>query len=362
MLGQLGMATGYLSIFLMPLLLLVGVRLDQPYLAFGVALLVFPLARGIFGAYRHQTAILWHEGVATFLDRLPVVYGIVLATCVLLVIGLIDAGAASTPTAAVGIGLSLWMTMLFATCPAHELIHRRDAGDALVGRFIAGIAGYPLLGYEHLMHHARFGDTERAEWPRLDESLWQFAGRRIRRIATDVVSEGGVLWRRGPRLPGNTRVRDAVVVSLMTWAAFSWAGGFTGFLIYAGVIAGVTLGIQIITYLQHWGLGDDSVADAASRQLAWEDDCLFQAWVTLHISFHQSHHLSARLPYYRLGMTAGSPRQPAGYVLLMLMSLFPRLWRSAMLPALDHWRRQPSKPPSQGRRLTCFALYGEATR
>ena len=43
-------AVGYLSIFLMPALFLIGAMTDKPWLAFGVVVLVFPLARVAFGA------------------------------------------------------------------------------------------------------------------------------------------------------------------------------------------------------------------------------------------------------------------------------------------------------------------------
>ena len=61
------------------------------------------------------------------------------------------------------------------------------------------------------------------------------------------------MWQRSHGVFGNTGVRGAATVTLLTWAAFSWAGGVPGFLIYLGVIAGVTFGIQLVTYLQHWG-------------------------------------------------------------------------------------------------------------
>lgn len=353
--SQLLLATGYLSIFLMPALLALGIWSEHPYLAFGTAMLVFPLARGVFGPYPEHAPIIWNERIATLLDRLPMVYCIVLLMLVLLVLALINAGAAETPAKALGIGLSLWMTMLFATCPAHELIHRRDPREARAGRLLAGLAGYPVLAMEHLIHHTRFGDTERAEWPRVNESVWQFAGRRLYRLADKLL-----LRRHGSHL-SNSQVRDSAVVTLAMLAAFTFAGGWAGFLIYLGVIVGVTFGVQVMTYLQHWGLGDDSLAEASSRQYGWEDDCLFQAWVTLHISFHQAHHEFSRLPYYRVTVTPDSPRQPAGYVILMLVCLFPRLWRRLMQPALDHWKRQPLQPRSSGRRLTCFALYGGET-
>ena len=139
--------------------------------------------------------------------------------------------------------------------------------------------------------------------------------------------------------------------------AFTLAAGWTGFASYR-VVIGVGFGVRLMTYLQHWGLGVNSVADTESRQYAWENGGRFQAWLTLHISFHQAHHHANRTPLYRLGMSDLAPRLPAGYVILMVLCLFPRLWQSLMLPALDHWRSQPHARIAPGRRLSCFNLYG----
>lgn len=353
---QLFMAAGYSSMLLMPLLLAFGVAVDLPYLAVAIATLVFPMMRIVFGAYRWRSPILWRESVATYLDRLPIGYGAVLFAAIACVIDRLAMGAVRSPIDAVWTGLSLWMTLLFATSPAHELIHRRKPLDAGVGWFIAGLAGYPLLGYEHLRHHVRHGDTTQAEWPRFAESAWSFASRRIRRIFVDAGSQGMAFWRPG-LARGQGHRSGALVVTLLTWATFTWAGGWTGWLIYAGVIVGVTLGFQLINYLQHWGLGDDHLPGATERPMAWEDDCLFQSWLTLNISFHQSHHLSPTLPYYRLGLRADSPRPPAGYLILLPICMVPALWRRLMAPALAHWQRAPQSPQSPGHQLSCFSFY-----
>src|SRR5947208_15535062 len=77
MLLQLLSASGYLSVFIVPALLVYGVSNDMPYLAFGVVMLIFPMARVVFGEHQ-RVRTLWHEAVATALDRLPVFYGVVL--------------------------------------------------------------------------------------------------------------------------------------------------------------------------------------------------------------------------------------------------------------------------------------------
>jgi hypothetical protein len=354
--SQWFMACGYLVILLLPMLLVAGAWIAHPSLAFGVVILVFPLGRAVFGVYPFSTPIVWSEGTATFLDRLPAGYALILLAAYAMVMGLVDAAAVAAPGAAFGLGLSLWVTCMFATCVAHELLHRRAVADAYVGALISGLAGYPLLVQEHLVHHARSGDRVNAEWPRLDESVWEFAMCRFRLIARDTFATGGSLWQ-DSKLAGVRHLRTACGVTLLTWAGFTWTGGWPGFWLYLGVIAGVTFGIQLMTFLQHWGLGEDSVPNARAEHLGWENDCLLQALLTLNLSFHQAHHLSPRLSYYRVMPAPGSPRQPAGYVLLMFLCLFPGWWRKTMLPVLEHWKQQPGRPPSGGRRLTCFSFY-----
>jgi alkane 1-monooxygenase len=227
----------------------------------------------------------------------------------------------------------------------------------MCGHLVAGLAGYPMLGYEHLLHHARFGDTAMAEWPRVKESVWSFAARRLGRIVRDTLAPGVVLWlRQSAGFGGAKRLRCAVAVSLVTLAAFAAAGGWAGVAIYLGASFGVAFGIQVMTYIQHWGLGDDNLPDGGDRQYAWEDDCRFQAWLTLSISFHQAHHHASRVPFYRLTLEQGSPRQPAGYVVLMLISFVPGVWRPVMAAVLAEWRRNPGEMRSAGRGLTCFSV------
>ena len=61
-------------------------------------------------------------------------------------------------------------------------------------------------------------------------------------------------------------MQEAFLVCLIAWAAFTVMGGAAGFLTYFAAVVGVTVGVQIITYLQHWGLSDDNL-DATSIRL-----------------------------------------------------------------------------------------------
>ena len=153
-----------------------------------------------------------------------------------------------------------------------------------------------------------------------------------------------------------TRLRWALLATVGMAAAFAAIAGWRGALLFGLLAVGVAFGVQIITYIQHWALGQDSLGNAVGYGRGWEDDCQFQAWITLNISLHDVHHREARLPYYRLQLSPDSPRLPAGYVMLMFASLLPPVWRRAMEPALARWFESPAEPMSAGRRLTCFGL------
>lgn len=356
--GQWLGAVGYLSIFLMPALFLVGAVIVRPWLAFGAVVIAFPLTRVGFGALPKAAAPQWPETVATLLDRLPAAYVPVLLVCALVGVAVAVPRLGGDVVGLLGLGLSLWMTLLFGTCVAHELIHRRDKRHAMLGHMLAGFCGYPALGMEHFAHHARPGDTRLAEYPLKTESVWQFAWRRMRRIGEDLFGPGAPTWDFRAQMPNLVRMRAAMAVTALTWVSFGVVAGWPGAVLFLSMMFGVAFGIQLITYIQHWGLGDDSVPDRIAYGRGWEDDCRFQAWVTLNISLHDRHHQDSRRPYYRLELSPDSPRLPAGYVVLMFASLIPRVWRYVMEPALERWLRAPESPLSAGHRLTCFGLHG----
>lgn len=152
-------------------------------------------------------------------------------------------------------------------------------------------------------------------------------------------------------------LRIAIGATLATWLLFSVFSGFTGAGIYAAAICLVAFSIQLVTFMRHWGLGDDNIENAKARECGWESDCQFQAWVTMGLSLHQSHHRHGAKPYYQIGLSADSPRFPAGYVLLMFAALIPPMWKRVARPPLTNWKSQPTAPLTAGRRLACVALY-----
>ena len=354
--SQLLAAAGFTSVFIAPMLLMLSSALNLPFLTFGTVMLVYPLLRVVFGAVPASGPPVWGERVAGLLDGLSAVYcGALMWALALFLFRLSETGLLLKP--AIGWALSLWVVLIFATCVAHDLLHRHSKWPRRLGHLLAGVSGYPLLGYEHTRHHRLPGSTGRAEWPCRDETVWAFSGRRLKAIVPEAFGPRGLLFAGGAASPTVRGLRIATAASGATLATFSVAAGWMGAAIYVGTAALVTFALQVITYIQHWSLGDDELSDARTGNYAWESDCRFQAWATLNLSLHQSHHHQMSRPYYRIGLSPNSPRLPMGYVLLMFVASVPPLWRRVMEPALLQWKAEPLRPLSAGRNLTCVALY-----
>ena len=360
-LRQLLRASGYGAALFLPALLIVATEIDEPYLVFGTVMLLFPMTRLVFGAVPSGQAIAWRPWLAEALDQLPVAYFVAFVVALAITLGHLTARLESHEltwaAAALGWSLSLWMMMMFATCVAHTLIHAPGPNRRRLGHMLAGLAGYPLLGYEHVRHHRMSGNTHAAEWPRMDESVWRFAARRLRVLAEETISPQGLAFRGDARSASVQGLRLSITCTAATAGLFAFNAGWVGLAIYCAAAALVSFSVQLVTYMQHWGLGDDHLADARAQKYSWDSDCRLQAWLTMGLSLHQHHHHDGAAPYYESRLAEGSPRHPAGYVLLMVAALVPSVWRRVMHPVLQRWVADPRTQPTAGRGLTCIAHY-----
>ena len=344
-------ASGYLVMFAPPALLVASVTGDAPWIAFVGLIVVLPFLRAVVGDATGAPPE-WSETIATFLGALPIGCAVVYAGAFGYAMWRLGRSAPTGGYLAL-LGLSLWAVCAFATCVAHELLHRRDALSQTAGRVLSGMIGYPLQEREHVVHHARGSDVASAESADIDESVWLFTARRALRVPrTAWDGDVAAAQQRGHRLSGGLPL--AVAATIATAMGFGIAVGPRGLLLYVVVALAVGWTLQAMTYIQHWAMGDDVGAKQPPGGFSWEDRCQLQVWLTLGISYHQAHHARGGVPYYRQQPVEGSPRQPAGYVVLLFASMVPPLWRALMLPALKRWKAAPLSQPSPGRRMICF--------
>jgi alkane 1-monooxygenase len=331
-------------------LLMLGVVCALPAIAFLVVFAVAPGLRAVLGDSDGRP-LAWGPQAARLLDLIP----LVAATSILVSVAMVAWSLHRMHWSVaqnVELGLSLWGVLLLGSCIGHELIHRRGVAR-VIGRVLTGVMGYPLLEHELLVHHASPGNVKSAEWPGVHETVWQFSARRLRKVGRNALRD----LTKGSEASGGERFAGLAMscASLAgTATVFLAVGGAAGLAFYLAVCLVNTWSIQAIIYIQHWGLGDDNLAEARSKAFAWEDRCQLQVWLTLGICYHQAHHGRMVLPYYRMQALADAPRQPAGYAILLFVAMVPRAWRALMIPTLAKWRQCPNRQRAAGRRLICL--------
>lgn len=219
--------------------------------------------------------------------------------------------------------------IVFHDC-AHGSFFASRRANTWVGRIVATMVMAPFAAWrhEHNVHHATSGDLDKrgtGDVPTMTLREFQAAGPRSRflykafRNPLIMFSLGPVIAMIiGPRflgLNGERRFRNsklltdaalAVVIGLLVWAI----GIGDLMLIWAppALMAGAA-GVFLF-YVQHqfedayWSRNSDwSYADAALRGSSFLNLPLPLAWATGNIGYHHIHHLSAKVPFYKLPRT-----------------------------------------------------------
>jgi alkane 1-monooxygenase len=213
----------------------------------------------------------------------------------------------------------------FSIITAHELIHRRNKADQLLGRLLLCTVLYEHFYTEHLRgHHVRVGTSEDPATARFGERFNAFYRRTVpaqfrsawrlecRRLGD---AEMGLF---DARILGNRIVHGIVVGWGMAFAVlyFYGASSFFAFLLQAFVAVRL---LEAVNYFEHWGLS------RSGRRVKPTDSWDTHSWITYHglvgLSRHADHHAYPSRPYEQLRVWDEAPLLPVGYVGLVDMVL-----------------------------------------
>ena len=326
-------AAAYLLAWVVPLLIPVGYMLDVTCLATVTFFVVFPVLGWIVG--QDQTAteatsalFKWERA---YYKAVPLVYVPIAYVC-------LGYGAYVVMTdpmpiwSSVAMVFSMYVVAACATAVAHELMHHREWIDKCAARLLWGLTGYGWYQSEHWTHHAHAGDVVIGSTPCAGESVYHFAWRN-----TFQGIRNARQWER--RYTFRSRyLAENGGLTMAIFLGMAWTLGWRGALLYAGLAVFCVFVVQVITYIQHYGL-ESQQAQTRGVQVAWRDNCFVGNAMSLNINHHSHHHAAPSLPYYRLLTDASAPRLPASYALMFLVALVPRAWRALMDPRLARFRR-----------------------
>lgn len=230
---------------------------------------------------------------------------------------------------------------------AHELIHRRNRFDRIVGGLLLCSVSYVTFKVEHVRGHHVWVATDRdPSSARRGESIYRFLPRalftnmlngwklealRMQRIGQPVISLK------------NEMIGWHLVILLMVIAAYALAGwlGVIGFLVQ-GLVAAASL--EIINYVEHYGLKREQLENGRYERPtpmhSWNSDFWVSNGILLQLQRHSDHHANPSRPFTQLRSWPEAPQLPLGYSAMLPMALVPPLWRKVMHPRLDRYQQK----------------------
>lgn len=239
-------------------------------------------------------------------------------------------------TAIILLGASSAHTLLVA----HELIHKPRRRLRWLGRVLLWTLLYDHFFTEHLRgHHLRAGTEEdpstaafdepfwpylRRAWPGEWRSAWQLEMRRM------MARDGSACWLR-------STVAQGVAAQLVLLGIVGLLAGRLALIGFIAQAALAQLLIQVVNYLEHWGLKRGARTRVSDTD-SWESDSRFAQFALLGLARHADHHLRASRSYQQLGWHDESPCLPRAHLVMVALVLF-RNRRARQLLA-DELRRK----------------------
>ncbi|WP_198141070.1 fatty acid desaturase [Polaromonas sp. JS666] len=327
---------GYMLVLLPQLLLVVGTSLGFPWLSVALFFGVLPIMRKFVGNDLSPSNGNPSSLLRIYLQAIPRLYFVAWALTLPWVIWVVATRPMSTPEC-VGFTLALWIVCSLNAAIAHELIHVRSRFDRVLGQFLYASIGYFHFPEEHMSHHARTGHYYDGDAAMPGTSVYVYAAMRfLRTFRLAWAYEAKHLKGMSKGWLASRMLYRAIIPVAIASAFYGYAGQL-GLAIYLFQIIGAAFTVQVITYLQHWGLSERETPALADYGFSWEDGCWMQACVTLNHTFHGQHHLSRARPYYELGLTKDGLHLPASYPVMFVVALFPSLFSTVMKSRLVNW-------------------------
>ena len=269
--------------------------------------------------------------------------------------------------ASLGLALTVSMVSGIAINTAHELGHKRDDLERWLSKIALAQSGYGHFFIEHNRgHHVRVATPEDPASSRLGESFWAFLPRTvIGSLRSSWELESKRLDRIGASRFGlKNDVVNAWAMTVVLFAGLAIAFGpiVLPFLVIQMVI-GFSL-LEVVNYLEHYGLlrgkRDDGRYELTRPEHSWNSNNVASNVLLYHLQRHSDHHANPTRRYQALRHVDDAPQLPSGYAGMILLALFPPVWRRVMDQRLiDHYDGDPTRANIQPRkRERVLAAYG----
>jgi alkane 1-monooxygenase len=229
---------------------------------------------------------------------------------------------------------------------AHELGHTRVRAERRLSKIALAQTCYGHFFVEHNRgHHVRVATAEDPASARLGESLYAFIPRSVvgglrsawSLEATRLTAIGKSRWTLGNEMINAWVLSVALFTVLAVWfrpVVLPWLIG--------QAIFGFCL-LEVVNYIEHYGLRRQKLPSGRYERVrpthSWNSSTLIANILLFHLQRHSDHHANPLRNYQILRHVDEAPQLPSGYSAMLLLALFPPLWRRVMDPrVIDFYR------------------------
>lgn len=215
---------------------------------------------------------------------------------------------------------------------AHEFIHKHSVTEKLLGQILLASSNYMHYSIEHVHGHHVYACTfQDPNSARRGESFYHFF---FRSITGSYKSAWQIERKRLKKLHlhfysfSNKMIYFQIlqtIVSLIILFVF----GTNALLFFAGQSIVAILIHQVVNYIQHYALireQHNGQHEKLKAHHSWSIPGSCKIIDLFQVQHHAHHHIHASKPFYKLLPEDASPKLPANYASMIVLSLIPPLW------------------------------------
>ncbi len=240
----------------------------------------------------------------------------------------------------IGLAISIGAIGGIGINTAHELGHKREANERWLAKIALAQVFYGHFYIEHNRgHHVRVATPEDPASSRFGESFYEFWPRTVGgslKSAWHLEKKRYARKKTHPFHLGND-VLNAWLMSIVLWGGLvAWQGpGVLPFLVVQAVV-GFSL-LEVVNYMEHYGMlrqkvgtGERQRYERVDPSHSWNSNNIATNVLLYHLQRHSDHHANPTRRYQTLRDFEESPVLPTGYAGMIVLALFPPIWRRVM--------------------------------
>ena len=220
---------------------------------------------------------------------------------------------------------------------AHEMMHKNNKLMQFFSKVLLVTVCYGHFFIEHVRgRHVRVATPEDPATAQLGESLYHYIPKTL------VGSFKSALHLEKQRL-ARKKLSPWSLKNYFWWiilcplsimiASFVYGGlNALAFFLLQSFIAIMTL--EIVNYIEHYGLERKKLPNGSYEKVtplhSWNASHWLSNILLIHLQRHSDHHTFGARPYQVLRHMDQSPQLPSGYLGMLVLALFPPLWRRVM--------------------------------